>query len=122
MNHLSKSSVVALAAANQKKDATSQKRNFCVLTKQLILQTRVPGCATPVALSLTSLTDSHSLFTHVYRPEGLEVNTIMAVLSLPLTFNNSFWSQDYRTGIKVLFRKLEQVRHCYRVLDRFLLI
>lgn len=34
----------------------------------------------------------------------------MAVLSLPLTFNNSFWSQDYRKGLEVLFAKLEQVR------------
>ncbi|KAF8159691.1 hypothetical protein B0H34DRAFT_796910 [Crassisporium funariophilum] len=32
----------------------------------------------------------------------------MAVLSLPLTFTNSFWSQDYRRGIEVLFEKLEQ--------------
>ncbi|KAF8636388.1 hypothetical protein AX17_003570 [Amanita inopinata Kibby_2008] len=32
----------------------------------------------------------------------------MAVLSLPLTFNNSFWSQDYRHGIEVLYQKLEQ--------------
>ncbi|KIY52956.1 hypothetical protein FISHEDRAFT_63600 [Fistulina hepatica ATCC 64428] len=32
----------------------------------------------------------------------------MAVLSLPLSFNNSFWSQDYRRGIQVLFNKLEQ--------------
>jgi hypothetical protein len=33
----------------------------------------------------------------------------MAVLSLPLSFNNSFWSQDYRSGLDVLYRKLEQV-------------
>ncbi|KAF8202488.1 hypothetical protein BJ912DRAFT_1110792 [Pholiota molesta] len=32
----------------------------------------------------------------------------MAVLSLPLTFGNSFWSQDYRKGLEVLFGKLEQ--------------
>ncbi|KAH6916179.1 RhoGAP and Fes/CIP4 domain-containing protein [Coprinopsis sp. MPI-PUGE-AT-0042] len=32
----------------------------------------------------------------------------MAVLSLPLTFTNSFWSQDYRHGLEVLFDKLEQ--------------
>ncbi|KAJ3986364.1 hypothetical protein F5890DRAFT_1572336 [Lentinula detonsa] len=32
----------------------------------------------------------------------------MAVLSLPLSFNNSFWSQDYRKGVEVLFKKLEQ--------------
>ncbi|THU99108.1 hypothetical protein K435DRAFT_508387 [Dendrothele bispora CBS 962.96] len=32
----------------------------------------------------------------------------MAVLSLPLSFNNSFWSQDYRKGVEVLFQKLEQ--------------
>ncbi|KIK60405.1 hypothetical protein GYMLUDRAFT_73852 [Collybiopsis luxurians FD-317 M1] len=32
----------------------------------------------------------------------------MAVLSLPLTFNNSFWTQDYRKGVEVLFQKLEQ--------------
>ncbi|KAF8892093.1 hypothetical protein BD779DRAFT_1670440 [Infundibulicybe gibba] len=32
----------------------------------------------------------------------------MAVLSLPLSFTNSFWSQDYRRGIEILFEKLEQ--------------
>ncbi|KAG5647823.1 hypothetical protein DXG03_007747 [Asterophora parasitica] len=32
----------------------------------------------------------------------------MAVLSLPLSFTNSFWSQDYRRGLEVLFKKLEQ--------------
>ncbi|KAF8074890.1 hypothetical protein FPV67DRAFT_1475342 [Lyophyllum atratum] len=32
----------------------------------------------------------------------------MAVLSLPLSFTNSFWSQDYRRGLEVLFNKLEQ--------------
>ncbi|KAF9485462.1 hypothetical protein BDN70DRAFT_847745 [Pholiota conissans] len=32
----------------------------------------------------------------------------MAVLSLPLTFGNSFWSQDYRKGLEVLYGKLEQ--------------
>ncbi|KXN86633.1 Rho-GTPase-activating protein 8 [Leucoagaricus sp. SymC.cos] len=32
----------------------------------------------------------------------------MAILSLPLSFNNSFWSQDYRRGLDVLYRKLEQ--------------
>ncbi|KAF4610740.1 hypothetical protein D9613_006830 [Agrocybe pediades] len=32
----------------------------------------------------------------------------MAVLSLPLTFSNSFWSQDYRRGLEVLYGKLEQ--------------
>jgi hypothetical protein len=34
----------------------------------------------------------------------------MAVLSLPLSFNNSFWTQDYRKGLEVLYTKLEQVR------------
>lgn len=34
----------------------------------------------------------------------------MAVLSLPLTFSNSFWSQDYRKGLEVLYAQLEQVR------------
>ncbi|KAG6890096.1 hypothetical protein C0995_012045 [Termitomyces sp. Mi166 len=32
----------------------------------------------------------------------------MAVLSLPLNFTNSFWSQDYRRGLQVLFNKLDQ--------------
>ncbi|KAG7093658.1 hypothetical protein E1B28_007320 [Marasmius oreades] len=32
----------------------------------------------------------------------------MTVLSLPSSFNNSFWSQDYRKGLEVLYRKLEQ--------------
>ena len=35
----------------------------------------------------------------------------MAVISLPLTFNNSFWTQDYRTGLDIVFKKLEQVRY-----------
>ena len=34
----------------------------------------------------------------------------MAVLSLPLSFSNSFWSQDYRRGLETLFGKLEQVQ------------
>ncbi|TFY64376.1 hypothetical protein EVJ58_g2658 [Rhodofomes roseus] len=32
----------------------------------------------------------------------------MAVLSLPLSFQNSFWSQDYRTGLEVLYSQLEK--------------
>lgn len=32
----------------------------------------------------------------------------MAVLSLPLTFTNSFWTQDYRKGLEILYSKLEQ--------------
>ncbi|KAI0322821.1 hypothetical protein OF83DRAFT_1048625 [Amylostereum chailletii] len=32
----------------------------------------------------------------------------MAVLSLPLSFTNSFWSQDYRKGLEVLYNKLQQ--------------
>ncbi|KAI0704301.1 hypothetical protein BC835DRAFT_1262104 [Cytidiella melzeri] len=32
----------------------------------------------------------------------------MAVITLPLTFQNSFWSQDYRTGLEVLFSQLEK--------------
>ncbi|KAL4243387.1 hypothetical protein ABKN59_011332 [Abortiporus biennis] len=32
----------------------------------------------------------------------------MAVISLPLTFQNSFWSQDYRKGLEVLYKQLEQ--------------
>jgi len=40
----------------------------------------------------------------------------MAVLSLPLTFTNSFWSQDYRRGLEVLYGKLEQVRAAHILL------
>ncbi|KAG8861445.1 hypothetical protein FRB96_002894 [Tulasnella sp. 330] len=32
----------------------------------------------------------------------------MPPLTLPLTFHNSFWSQNYRTGLEVLFKQLEQ--------------
>lgn len=55
--------------------------------------------------SVLNLPDS----THV---DDLFTNTLerMAVLSLPLSFTNSFWSQDYRRGLEVLFNKLEQVR------------
>ncbi|KAJ7245122.1 hypothetical protein B0H12DRAFT_1325359 [Mycena haematopus] len=35
----------------------------------------------------------------------------MAVLSLPLSFTNSFWSQDYRRGLEVLYAKLDQGVH-----------
>ncbi|RXW11827.1 hypothetical protein EST38_g14029, partial [Candolleomyces aberdarensis] len=35
----------------------------------------------------------------------------MAVLSLPLNFGNSFWSQGYRRGLEVLFEKLDQGVH-----------
>ncbi|KAI0027804.1 hypothetical protein K488DRAFT_80972 [Vararia minispora EC-137] len=38
----------------------------------------------------------------------------MAVLSLPLSFTNSFWSQDYRRGLEVLFTKLHQARSALR--------
>jgi hypothetical protein len=44
----------------------------------------------------------------------------MPVLSLPLSFNNSFWTQDYRKGLEVLYTKLEQVRlstHVFRYHD-----
>lgn len=34
----------------------------------------------------------------------------MAVLSLPLSFSNSFWTHDYRNGLELLYNKLEQVR------------
>lgn len=36
--------------------------------------------------------------------------SLMPVLSLPLSFTNSFWSADLRTGLDVLFAKLDQVR------------
>ncbi|KAG8979804.1 hypothetical protein FRB90_007907, partial [Tulasnella sp. 427] len=32
----------------------------------------------------------------------------MAPISLPVTFNNSFWTQDFKTGLQVLYSKLEQ--------------
>ncbi|KAJ7634132.1 hypothetical protein DFH06DRAFT_679234 [Mycena polygramma] len=35
----------------------------------------------------------------------------MAVLALPLSFTNSFWSQDFRRGLEVLYAKLEQGVH-----------
>ena len=42
----------------------------------------------------------------------------MAVLSLPLTFQNSFWSQDYRTGLEVLYTQLEKVRSSFVLQNR----
>lgn len=33
----------------------------------------------------------------------------MAGVSLPLTFQNSFWTQGYRKGLEVLYGQLEQV-------------
>ncbi|THH02679.1 hypothetical protein EW026_g202 [Hermanssonia centrifuga] len=32
----------------------------------------------------------------------------MAAVTLPLTFQNSFWSQNYRTGLEVLFAQLDK--------------
>lgn len=32
----------------------------------------------------------------------------MPAITLPLSFNNSFWTQDYRRGLETLFNKLEQ--------------
>ncbi|PVG03325.1 hypothetical protein CPB86DRAFT_724005 [Serendipita vermifera] len=32
----------------------------------------------------------------------------MPAVTLPLSFNNSFWSQEYRRGLETLFKKLEQ--------------
>jgi hypothetical protein len=37
---------------------------------------------------------------------------------LPLYFSNSFWSQDYRKGLEVLYTKLEQVRGTAHVSKR----
>lgn len=34
----------------------------------------------------------------------------MAPVTLPPSFYNSFWSPDYRSGLDVLFKNLEQVR------------
>lgn len=39
----------------------------------------------------------------------------MPALTLPLTFANSFWSQDYRQGLETLYRKLEQVLELFIV-------
>lgn len=36
--------------------------------------------------------------------------TKMAPVMLPPSFYNSFWSPDYRSGLEVLFKNLEQVR------------
>ena len=44
----------------------------------------------------------------------------MAVISLPLTLNNSFRSQDYCTGPKVIFKKIERHVHSARTRDQFL--
>ena len=48
----------------------------------------------------------------------------MAVLSLPLTFSNSFWTEDYRKGLEVLYAQLEQVctmqsRLCWQLMIIF---
>ncbi|KAF8273068.1 hypothetical protein EI94DRAFT_1795447 [Lactarius quietus] len=50
--------------------------------------------------------------TQTGRPSTLDDHLVpvlnMAVLSLPLSFSNSFWTQDYRKGLEVLYDKLEQ--------------
>jgi hypothetical protein len=35
----------------------------------------------------------------------------MPPVTLPPSFYNSFWSPDYRSGLDVLFKNLEQVGH-----------
>ena len=35
----------------------------------------------------------------------------MTAITLPLTFANSFWTEDYRRGLETLFKKLEQVHN-----------
>ena len=35
----------------------------------------------------------------------------MTAVTLPLTFANSFWTEDYRRGLETLYKKLEQVHH-----------
>lgn len=47
----------------------------------------------------------------------------MAVISLPLVFQNSFWTQDYRTGLEVLYAQLDKVRFTLALLPgrRFIL-
>lgn len=47
----------------------------------------------------------------------------MPALTLPLTFANSFWSQDIRQGLETLYGKLEQVTiFLYLELSLFLTI
>lgn len=42
----------------------------------------------------------------------ITVKTInMPPVTLPPSFYNSFWSPDYRSGLDVLFKNLEQVGH-----------
>lgn len=64
-----------------------------------------PEVHTTFPLKINVVHGSTSFFT----PSDNRTLT-MAVLSLPLTFTNSFWSQDYRRGLEVLYGKLEQVR------------
>lgn len=33
----------------------------------------------------------------------------MPAVKLPMTFANSFWSQDYRRGLETLYGKLDEV-------------
>jgi hypothetical protein len=37
----------------------------------------------------------------------------MAPVTLPPSFFNSFWTPDYRSGLEVLFKQLDQVRRSY---------
>jgi len=60
----------------------------------------------------------HSVYTHTLglsnkdqsSSREVTVTTInMPPVTLPPSFYNSFWSPDYRSGLDVLFKNLEQV-------------
>lgn len=44
----------------------------------------------------------------------LSTRANMPAVTLPMTFANSFWSQDYRRGLETLYGKLDGVRRLAR--------
>lgn len=51
-----------------------------------------------------------SFFLPSFLPTPISIYKLaMAPVTLPPSFYNSFWSPDYRSGLEVLFKNLEQV-------------
>jgi hypothetical protein len=46
----------------------------------------------------------------------------MAPVTLPPSFFNSFWTPDYRSGLEVLFKQLDQVRQSYSQCATFVVL
>lgn len=91
--------------AEKRRDVYYISKNLYLMAESFRFAQHCEGNTLSTAICLTTPPPFHFLF-------------IMAVLSLPLYFSNSFWSQDYRKGLEVLYTKLEQVRGTAHVSKR----